>query len=331
MPTGLSSTSTPTATTYGVPGPVAAARRAVVDVGHLLRFRASTVRRRRALPTAVGDPGWHHARRVRAADVPPGRRSGVRSRPRRAAGAADGLRGVPVAHRGIRRHLGWRPRAAVPRAGRGLSGESDHGPSRRAADGAAERRVAAAVLGAARQRGLRAGARRGGSCDGRDPALAGRLHGDGADDRVDHGGDPTPATRAARRPADHRGLRGGGGDGPPQGPACATCSTTCPPWAWWPGEPRLRRRLAHRRRLRGRHHCRGGRPRRRTGPSRRPAPAARRGAAGERPVHPAADAAHRGRHDRVASTARRCGARSPCVAASPCWASVPASWRSSAT
>ncbi len=53
MPTGLSSTSTPTATTYGVPGPVAAARRAVVDVGHLLRFRASTVRRRRALPTAV--------------------------------------------------------------------------------------------------------------------------------------------------------------------------------------------------------------------------------------------------------------------------------------
>ncbi len=55
MPTGLSSTSTAsaaTATTHRLAG-VAAARRAVADVGHLVRFRAGTVRRRRAVQVAV--------------------------------------------------------------------------------------------------------------------------------------------------------------------------------------------------------------------------------------------------------------------------------------
>ena len=52
MPTGLSSTSAPTSQAYASPGLVPAARRAVADVGHLVRFRTATVRRRRALPTA---------------------------------------------------------------------------------------------------------------------------------------------------------------------------------------------------------------------------------------------------------------------------------------
>ena len=52
MPTGLSSTSTATAATYR-PHPVVAARRAVADVGHLLRFRAGTVRRRAAVPWTI--------------------------------------------------------------------------------------------------------------------------------------------------------------------------------------------------------------------------------------------------------------------------------------
>ena len=57
MPTGLSSTSAPTSQAYASPGLVPAARRAVVDVGHLLRFRTATVRRRRALPTAFAIMG----------------------------------------------------------------------------------------------------------------------------------------------------------------------------------------------------------------------------------------------------------------------------------
>jgi hypothetical protein len=57
VPTGLSSTSAPTSQAYASPGLVPAARRAVVDVGHLLRFRTATVRRRRALPTAFAIMG----------------------------------------------------------------------------------------------------------------------------------------------------------------------------------------------------------------------------------------------------------------------------------
>ena len=52
MPTGLSSTSAPTTPAYSSPGLLPPARRAVVDVGHLVRFRTASVRRRRALPTA---------------------------------------------------------------------------------------------------------------------------------------------------------------------------------------------------------------------------------------------------------------------------------------
>ena len=53
MPTGLSSTSARAALgaydrASARTGRVAAARRAVVDVGHLVRFRVGTVRRRRA-------------------------------------------------------------------------------------------------------------------------------------------------------------------------------------------------------------------------------------------------------------------------------------------
>ena len=60
MPTGLSSTdasagSAGTTSASGRrTGRVAAARRAVVDVGHLVRFRAGTVRRRRAIPLTAG-------------------------------------------------------------------------------------------------------------------------------------------------------------------------------------------------------------------------------------------------------------------------------------
>ena len=57
VPTGLSSTSAPTSQAYASPGLVPAARRAVADVGHLLRFRTATVRRRRALPTAFAIMG----------------------------------------------------------------------------------------------------------------------------------------------------------------------------------------------------------------------------------------------------------------------------------
>jgi hypothetical protein len=49
VPTGLSSTSTATVATYR-PHPVVAAQRAVADVGHLVRFRAGTVRRKAAVP-----------------------------------------------------------------------------------------------------------------------------------------------------------------------------------------------------------------------------------------------------------------------------------------
>ena len=80
MPTGLSSTSATPAPTRVPVGQVAAARRAVADVGHLLHFRMSTVRRRRALPVTVGImagitiavctlpmliPGAHHSSRAR--------------------------------------------------------------------------------------------------------------------------------------------------------------------------------------------------------------------------------------------------------------------------
>ncbi len=54
MPTGLSSTSASARRRVGGPASVAAAQRAVVDVGHLLRFRLGTVRRRRAPHIAVG-------------------------------------------------------------------------------------------------------------------------------------------------------------------------------------------------------------------------------------------------------------------------------------
>ena len=60
MPTGLSSTDAgagsagTTSATRRRTNRVAAARRAVVDVGHLVRFRAGTVRRRRALPLTAG-------------------------------------------------------------------------------------------------------------------------------------------------------------------------------------------------------------------------------------------------------------------------------------
>ena len=52
MPTGLSSTSASTASKHR-PAGVVAAGRAVADVGHLVRFRVGTVRRRRALRITV--------------------------------------------------------------------------------------------------------------------------------------------------------------------------------------------------------------------------------------------------------------------------------------
>ena len=54
MPTGLSSTSSAAAQPVLHPASISAARRAVVDVGHLIRFRMGTVRRRRAMHIAIG-------------------------------------------------------------------------------------------------------------------------------------------------------------------------------------------------------------------------------------------------------------------------------------
>jgi hypothetical protein len=55
VPTGLSSTKAASAAaTHQSPGQVARARRAVEDLGHLVRFRAGTVRRRSAIPITVG-------------------------------------------------------------------------------------------------------------------------------------------------------------------------------------------------------------------------------------------------------------------------------------
>ena len=63
--------------------------------------------------------------------------------------------GVPGADRRVGGGVGRRPRAALPRAGRGLPGQPDHRPPRRAAAGAAQHRLAAPGLGAARRGGLR--------------------------------------------------------------------------------------------------------------------------------------------------------------------------------
>jgi hypothetical protein len=54
VPTGLSSTRTSSAPATQHPAGLAAAGRAVADVGHLLRFRVGTVRRRRAMHIAIG-------------------------------------------------------------------------------------------------------------------------------------------------------------------------------------------------------------------------------------------------------------------------------------
>ncbi len=54
MPTGLSSTRSAATAAVGHPASPAAARRAIRDVGHLVRFRVGTVRRRRALRIAIG-------------------------------------------------------------------------------------------------------------------------------------------------------------------------------------------------------------------------------------------------------------------------------------
>ena len=143
MPTAPSSTDVPVAA-----GPVAEARRASADVAALFRFRLAGLRGR--APSRRPRSGWPSSAPSRCSR-PSCRPSSASSRSSR----HDVLLLLPSAFLSVlvisivsaatsRR----RPRAAAARPGRRVPGQPDHRPPRRAADGAAQRRLAAAVLDA---------------------------------------------------------------------------------------------------------------------------------------------------------------------------------------
>ena len=235
MPTGLSSTdasagSAGTTSASGRrTGRVAAARRAVVDVGHLVRFRAGTVRRRRAIPLTAAIL----AAITLAACTLPMLLPGARDLDGKARDVVlllpTDLRRVLVAHRRLVGRLGRRPRAAQPRPGRRLPGQPHDRPPGRVADGAAQHRLAAPDLGDARLGRLRAAPRRRSPGPDRDPALGGGRDLRGTDRRVDHGGHPAPAPRPLGRAGPGARLRRRGGLDAGARQLSPTSSTACPP------------------------------------------------------------------------------------------------------
>ena len=206
MPTGLSSTSAPTSQAYASPGLVPAARRAVADVGHLLRFRTATVRRRRALPTAFAIMGGITLAVCTLPALFPGAHEDGRAR--------DVLLLMPtmfaaffvltvvsgVSSGGGRELLSRDQGVTFP-----VSPTTDHlGALLLAPLNVAWLLQSWAILGSA--------AYALGPADAFPTMVAivlwlGRLHRDGAGRRLDDGGDPPPTVRTRRGPLDRGRLR----------------------------------------------------------------------------------------------------------------------------
>ena len=208
MPTGLSSTSAPTSQAYAPPGLLPAARRAVVDVGHLLHFRTATVRRRRALPTAFAIMGGITLAVCTLPALFPGAHGDGRAR--------DVLLLMPtmfaaffvltvvsgVSSGGGRELLSRDQGVTFP-----VSPTTDHlGALLLAPLNVAWLLQSWAILGSA---AFALGPADAFPAIGGDRALAGRLHRHGAGRRLDDGGDPPPAVRAARGPLDRGRVRAG--------------------------------------------------------------------------------------------------------------------------
>ena len=184
---------------------------ALRDTRSLIRFRMATIRKRRRLRLSHRDPrGGDPGHRQRAGLPAGGRRlrPQPRLRVRHLPDPAIGVRRVPVAGRDLSGRVRRRPGTGPTRARRRVPDQPGGRPPRRAADGAAQHRLAVARMAPARSDGVRRwpGGRR--LRGGRRRALAVPGHRSCAGRRVDHGGDSSRSARDRHREDHHRCGRG---------------------------------------------------------------------------------------------------------------------------